>query len=230
MAGNPFGSLSDGAWWVPSNREVLAMKTSWILGLIAIAAVTPACASRPNRPCPPPPPAPSPPCTVALADGFERGVDGWQQGFDLPPDPNRPGQLVAWSITPSGEQAAEGATSARFYLDGRQDDGTIWLVRTFDVAPDTDVLVTLRFQLWSVDESFNTIAAVVAYAGSTAPAREADFDRSRRANDAAGWASYEYVLPARTDATGRIHVAFGVSAVWETEMVYFVDDVDVCIE
>jgi hypothetical protein len=163
-------------------------------------------------------------------DGFEAGLAAWSAGADVPPDPNRPGELVEWSITESQEQAFEGTTSARYFLDGRQDDGTIWLVRSFDVLPDADHDVRLVFRLWSETESFNDIARVAAYAGATEPTLEADFDLSRRANDAAGWVEYAYDFAVRSDATGRVFVAFGISAVFETEMTYFVDDVEVWID
>jgi hypothetical protein len=178
----------------------------------------------------PPPPPPIGCENPLFADGFEGGLGAWQGDFDLPQDPNDPGDVVDWSITQSGEQAFEGSFSARYFLDGRQDDGTIWLVRALDVAPNADVLVHLQFQLWSESESFNTLAAVVAYAGVDPPQQEADFDLTRRANDVTGWAPYEYAFPVRTDATGRIHVALGISAVWEAEMVYFLDDVRVCVD
>jgi hypothetical protein len=177
------------------------------------------------------PPDPPPACAgESFSDGFEAGVDAWEKGFDLPEDPNRPGEPVAWSIEPSTEQAFDGTTSARYDLDGRQDDGTIWLVRAFDAPPSSGVVVRLRFRLWSETESFNDLARVAAYAGVVPPAVEADFDLSGRANDVAGWAPYEYAFPLSTDASGRVHVAFGISAVFETQMTYFVDAVEVCVD
>src|SRR5436190_309876 len=73
---------------------------------------------------------PAPPDTntaqrVTLSDGFEGGLINWVQDADLPNDPNNPGQPVAAFITVSTEQALEGSHSARFSLDGTQDDGTI---------------------------------------------------------------------------------------------------------
>lgn len=221
----------------------VCVRTAWMTGLLAALALGlgggcggsgpsgPPGDPPPGQPPPGAPPPPPAPCAGAgFTDGFEAGLGAWETGFDLPMDPNNPGEVVAWSIAASGERAAEGSLSARFYLDGRQDDGTIWIVRTLDAPPDQDVVVRLDFALWSESESFNDLAVVVAYAGVAPPAVEADFDLTRRANQVAGWAPYAYRLPVRTDARGRIHVALGISAVWETEMVYFVDAVQACLE
>jgi hypothetical protein len=163
-------------------------------------------------------------------EGFEAGLGTWDKGFDLPPDPNRPGELVEWSIEQTTERASEGTASARYTLDGRQDDGTIWLARSIPVAPNTVHDVVLSFELWSDSESFNTIAKVAAYAGAVEPTVEADFDTTQAANLEVGWRtySYEFVVPVGSD--GLLWVAFGISAVFETVMSYDVDDVRVTID
>ncbi len=167
---------------------------------------------------------------IVFNDSFENGLAAWTQGSDVPEDPNNPGQPVAWLIEQSDEQADDGQYSARFYLDGRQDDGTIWLVREFDVTAGRTYAVTLSFSLWSESESFNTLAKVAAYAGGKAPDVEEDFDVNMAANEVAGWETYAYVMDATATSNGKIRVAFGISAVWETEMTYYIDDVSVEIE
>jgi hypothetical protein len=162
-----------------------------------------------------------------LADGFEGGISGWTADADVPLDPNRPGETVAWSISASSEQAVEGSMSARYFLDGRQDDGTIWLVRPLSVAPSTTFDVHIELAFWSVSESFNNIAHVAVFAGPTPPSVEADFDLSARANDATGWLEYEWDLVATSDPSGALYIAIGISAVFETEMTYFIDNVRV---
>lgn len=164
---------------------------------------------------------------ISFADGFEDGLGNWTQGSDVPEDPNNPGHPVAWSITQSSDQALDGQHSARFYLDGSQDDGTIWLVREFDVVAGGTYRVTLSFALWSETESFNTLAKVAAYAGGKAPDAEADFNVEMAANEVAGWKTYHYVIDATATLNGRIRVALGISAVWEAELTYYIDDVEI---
>lgn len=172
----------------------------------------------------PPPSMPTPMDQVSFQEGFESGLGDWQTGADVPQDPNRPGQTVEWSILASREQASEGQGSVRLDLDGRQDDGTIWLVRSFDLQPDRDLAVSLAFDLWSESESFNTLAMVAVYAGPRPPQAEEDFDLSQAANLASGWRRYTYTIPARSDMNGRVWVAVGISVVWETEVTYYLDN------
>jgi len=174
---------------------------------------------------PTPTPTPSPgEMPFTFGDGFEGTLEGWQKGADVPEDPDRPGEPVEWSIEISDEQVAEGASSARFSIDGKQDDGTIWLMRRFNIAADQSLKVALTFDLWSASESFNTLAKVAAYAGSQPPSAETDFDVDQAANEAAGWKTYEYTFRTEVGPGGQVWVALGISAVWETEMTYYVDD------
>lgn len=149
---------------------------------------------------------------------FENGLAEWVPGSDVPEDPNT-GNLVAHAVTESPAQASDGAWSVELFIDGRQDDGTIWVQQQADLA-DVD---TLAFDVYSPAESFNTITKVAAYAGPnpSKPLTESDFDTRRPVEDQAGWRTQEY--PAPHDGTGL--VAVGISVVWETEVTRYVDNV-----
>ncbi len=167
---------------------------------------------------------------IQIAEGFEFGMDGWKEGADVPQDPNHPGRSVAWAIEPSAELPMEGSRSVKFYLDGGQDDGTIWLMRSLDISSDRDLMVTLRFNLWSESESFNARALVAAYAGPRRPEVEADFDLSQPADLSVGWRRYDYAFRISPGDGGELWVGMGISAVWETEMTYYLDSVEIEIE
>ncbi len=182
--------------------------------------------------CPPlvnPDPDPTP-TQVTLNDGFEQGLVNWVQDADLPNDPSNPGHPVAASVTLSEEEAFEGLRSARLSLDGRQADGTLWIEHIFSLVPSQNYRVTLSFALWSVDASDVTIARVAAFAGNERPRREDDFDLTQNTNQAAGWKQYSYTVDLTTDATGRIWVAMGIDAVFETQLTYYIDDVRIVID
>lgn len=196
-------------------------------GAAAPNATTPPDATEPPSPLPTPEPEPqSPP----LTEGFEGSLAGWHVGADVPQDPNRPGQEVAWSVELSDEQASDGNSSLRLRIDGSQDDGTIWLARPLAVLPGEPRTVRLSFDLWSPSESFNTLANVATYAGGQAPAAEADFDLSQQADQAEGWQRYSYSLSAAPGPGGELWVAVGISAVWETEVTYYIDELVVEVE
>ena len=169
-------------------------------------------------------------------DGFEEGIDLWQQGADVPLDPNT-GQPVAWSITPSTEEAFDGETSARLELDGSQDDGTIWLTRPISLPADESHELSLSVEAWSPAESeANQISDLVLYMGKEPPSGEASFDPASGPDRAAlreplyqqaGWRPYELSATIEPNASGVVYVAVGVSATWETEILHYLDDISI---
>jgi hypothetical protein len=172
----------------------------------------------------------TPSARASLADGFESGLADWVQDQDLPLDPNRPGQTVAASVTLSTAQAYGGARSARFAIDGTQGDGTVWLEHQFSVLGDQNYRVTLTFAFWSESQSDNAVAFVAAIGTNERPKREQDFDTSRVTNLTAGWRQYSYTFDLTTDATGRVWVGYGVTVAFETQLIYYIDDVSITIE
>ncbi|MFB6130090.1 MAG: hypothetical protein ABEJ28_04615 [Salinigranum sp.] len=150
---------------------------------------------------------------------FESGLDGWTPGRDVPTDPNT-GRPVASRVAVSSDRAASGDRSLALSIDGRQDDGTVWVQQRVDFSGVTALAVSV----YAPGESFNTITKVAAYAGPT-PAggtlREELFDTTRPVEDHAGWKTYEYAVGA--DGAGLL--AVGVSVVWETEVTRYLDDV-----
>ena len=112
-----------------------------------------------------------------------------------------------------------------FFIDGKQDDGTIWLERKISVKQNAQIRVSVSFWLYSEQESFNTIAAVAAYAGTAKPNVEGDFAVVGFANEVAGWKNYAYTADLNTGSNGEAWVAVGISVRWETYMTYYIDDV-----
>jgi hypothetical protein len=205
-----------------------------LMGILALALA--ACGAGTPTTVPPvtettsPVPTPTAIASPPLGEGFEGGLEGWHVGAEVPQDPNRPGQEVAWSVETSEEQASAGSRSVRLQLDGSQDDGTIWLARPLAVQAGEPRTVRLSFDLWSISESWNTLAYVAAYAGPQPPAGEDDFDLSQPANLAEGWQRYSYSLTAEPSPDGELWIAVGISVVWETEVIYYIDELQVEVE
>lgn len=181
--------------------------------------------------------------TETITDGFEGGIQAWTPGSDVPEDPNRPGRPVAWNITASDERAHVGDWSVEYELDGSQDDGTIWLTRPIQVERDQAYEANVSAWAWSPSESFNTRAYLVMSLANQTPAVEEDFPEpganTNTTPDAErgglrevldrreGWTEYRFGWNVPADANRTLHLAVGISAVWETEMVFYVDDVTV---
>lgn len=176
---------------------------------------------------------------VDFADGFEAGLSEWAPRSDLPEDPNRPGQRVNWTIQTDDARTRNGTAALNFTLDGRQDDGTIWVVRAFPVASGRTYTVSASVWFFSESESFNTIAHVVLSVSDHEPTGEGSFPSPgadpdgpalrEPLNQAAGWVEYRVAGTVADADDGVVHVAFGISAVWETEMTYYADDVVVTL-
>ena len=151
---------------------------------------------------------------------FEDGLAGWTVGRDLPIDPNKAGsQPVDAQAAVSSAVAADGEHALSLFIDGSQDDGTLWVQQALDLAG----VDRLALQGYSEQESVNTIAKIAAYAGPETDLSEADFDTSAASEDHAGWKTYEYAV----DHDGEGLVAVGISVVWETEVRRYLDDVRV---
>ena len=169
------------------------------------------------------------PKPIVQGENFETGFNNWMTDADVPMDPNNPGHHVAWNISRVTTQAYSGQYSAALFIDGRQDDGTVWIERKISVENNSEVQVKITFQLYSEQESFNTIAGVCAYVGLSNPKEETDFEVIGNANEVAGWKAYSHTATLNTGSNGEIWVAAGITVRWETQMTYNVDDVEIVV-
>jgi hypothetical protein len=165
-----------------------------------------------------------------MREDFENGFGEWIVGADVPLDPNNPGHYIEWSITRSDDVASSGRYSLKFFIDGRQDDGTIWIERKIAVDGGTGKQVSISFDFYSDHESLaNTIAVVCAYAGLREPRTEEDFAVVGNANEVEGWKRYSYKVNINVGSGEEMWVALGLSVRWETYMTYYIDNVEVSI-
>ncbi len=162
-------------------------------------------------------------------ESFEEDFGGWIEDSDVPVDPNNPGHLVAWNISRVPSLSHSGQYSLEFYIDGRQDDGTIWIEKKIPVKSSSQIHVRVSFEFYSEQESFNVIAGVCAYAGVSNPETEANFTVIGNANEVAGWKRYTYTTTLNTIPNKEIWVGVGLTVRWETEMTYNLDDAKVTI-
>lgn len=161
--------------------------------------------------------------------GFEENFGGWEEDADVPPDPNKPGFPVEWNVSRVTAPVKSGGYSVELYLDGRQDDGTVWIEKMFSVRNDSQLQVEVSFDFFSESESFNVIAGVVGFAGTSNPEVEEDFTVLGQADEVAGWKRYIHTVTLDTGSNGEVWVAVGITALWETEMTYRVDDVKIVL-
>lgn len=171
----------------------------------------------------------SSPRAIIYNESFEQNFGGWMKNVDVPLDPNNPGHSVAWNVTRSVSKSYSGEYSVEMYIDGRQDDGTVWVEKKLSARSNSRIHVEVSLEFYSEDESFNVIAGVCMYAGISSPKAEGDFTLVGNANELAGWKHYTYKTTLLTDSSGEIWVATGITVLWETEMTYYIDDIAVTI-
>jgi len=169
------------------------------------------------------------PKSVIYTEGFEEDFGGWEGDADVPLDPNNSGSLVDWNVSRVTSPVKSEQYSVELYIDGRHDDGTVWIEKALSVKRNSQIQVKVSFDFYSESESFNVIADVVGFAGTSNPEVEADFTVLGQANEVSGWKRYTHTATLKTGSSGEVGVAVGISVLWETEMTYNLDNVEVTI-
>jgi hypothetical protein len=166
---------------------------------------------------------------IIYNESFEENFSEWEMDADVPQDPNNPGSTVDWNVSRVTSPVKSGQYSLKLYIDGRQDDGTVWIERKLSVRKNSQIQVEVSFEFYSETESFNVIAAVIGFAGTSNPEVEADFTVLGQANEVAGWKRYSHTATLETGSSEEVWVAVGISVRWETEMAYNLDGVEITI-
>ncbi len=164
--------------------------------------------------------------TILLRDGFEQGWGDWQVDMDLPIDEGT-GEPVNAGAALNDSFARTGNTSIQLSIDGRHDDGTIWIERQVEIEEGREISIEISFYVYSDSESFNVIAHPVAYAGVSPPNNETDFTHLGNANVAEGWNQFEYERELTVSEDDPLWVAIGITVAWETFLEYELDDVEI---
>lgn len=172
------------------------------------------------------PDTPRSPGSDLVNGSFEDDWAGWMIGRHLPEDPNREGtQSVASEVGVTTEDASDGRTSCRIFIDGSQDDGTVWVQQPVDLSEYNHLAVD-----YLVSGSFNEILQAAVYTGPDPDGSlvEREFDRSNSlaGHAAQGWKTFIYEVTH--DGPGV--VAVGLNIVWETGAASRLDNVRLTID
>ena len=175
----------------------------------------------------------------AFAEGFEDGLGDWTAGAAIGPEVDL--EDFEWTVEVSDAEAAEGTRSLRIWNEGDYDDGVTWAVHPVAVEPGRAYEVTVRAQLWSESESFNTLRDVVLRLGPAPPAAEEDFPHPGVNTTALGetpygglreplwladgWREYGFEWTSPVLETDRLYLAVGTAVIWEGDATHYVDAV-----
>ncbi|UCE37342.1 MAG: hypothetical protein JSW00_18005 [Thermoplasmata archaeon] len=162
---------------------------------------------------------------------WETDMGEWTKDYDLPEDPNlmgeaSAGKLVYWHIERTDKIAYKGKWCLELAIDGRQDDGTVWMEKIVPANPKAPVTVVfIDFYVYSKWKSAANQWKVLAYAGVEDPDRENDFTIVGYTEPGVGWFRYRLVERIWTHGSDDIYVAFGISVLWESYREYHFDHV-----
>ncbi len=165
---------------------------------------------------------------LTVRESFENGMADWTVGKDVPIDPNT-GDPVNASASVTDVRARTGSKALLLTIDGRQDDGTVWVQVHILMGAASARNIETVFYVYSEVESFNVLAEVVAYAGVSQPNAETDFEKLGQADPAVGWNRFELTQEVEADAGDSIYVAVGITVAWETILEYEFDDVRITV-
>lgn len=153
----------------------------------------------------------------------ESGLGSWRADADVPYDANT-GLPRQWRIMRTRTEAYTGHASLSMFLDGRSDDGTIWIERWIPVDPGSDLTVDLS---WAFGIQADMATSPVFYIGMLDPESEADFTVLPVQP---GWAEYAVSRQVSTGDRTRLWVAVGLTVSWETEVWHWLDHIGISVQ
>jgi hypothetical protein len=163
---------------------------------------------------------------------FESSLDDWTGDADYLVGEND-SIVIDWNVTREAENPNKGSYSICLEIDGRQDDGAVWIEKVFSISANdvSSKHVKVSFYIYSDNIGMNTRALIFASANTTNPSTEEDFDHriTTITSDSYldGW--YKFSITAKILPIDQIWVAIGIKVAWETFLKFYIDDVTVRI-
>ena len=140
---------------------------------------------------------------------------------------------INWSITRSQENAKNGSSSLKLYLENWNDMGKIWVERSFAVKPNTRYRVNISYAFASADwgdANFFTIITGVLHESPTSRDElvyQGETGNGADSNVGYLWLEKSYSFSVESDAAGKLCVIVGVWGVWESPRTYYLDNLKI---
>lgn len=145
-------------------------------------------------------------------------------------------------ITEDKDHVYHGNRSVRLDIDGRHDDGSVWLLASIPVSslgsPGTEHSLSISGWVWSSIQSNINVWPIIAAIGENEPSsnetkQEEDFTKIGYTEEKAGWTEYtleevRFTFPNKKESL--IYFAFGISVTWETLRTYWIDYLTIKID
>lgn len=162
---------------------------------------------------------------------FESDMEGWQpDGTDLSNPP------INWSIEQSDDRATDGNKSVKLFLDNMNDAGKIWLEKQFELEPNTQYEILVKYDFATSDFGIFNLFHIITGVTTNNPETYDDLtfqdDTGHGQEEDIGytWLNKSYTLTVQTDDNGTVYIAIGVWGSWETPRTYYIDAVNISFE
>lgn len=216
-----------------------AFQGPWgVLAVVVLAVVLAGCTSGP--------PVSGTPGSglVRFVEGFEDGLESWAHYADVPDDPET-GRAVEWNVSTSHARPRTGAASLVLQIDGRQDDGTVWVTRQVQVHPSAAYHVNVSaYAAMGTGEGIQFSSELLLYVGLEPPSDESSFPLEspsvgdggssragiREPDRPGDWNRYGFEWDSPVAAEGHLFVAVGMTIVWESRATVYVDDLELKLD
>lgn len=163
---------------------------------------------------------------------FESSLDGWIGDADYLVGEND-SIIIDWNVTRKTENPYMGSHSICLEIDGRHDDGAVWIERMFSISTGNvkSRNVKVSFYIYSENIGMNIRAHIFASVNTTNPSKEEDFDFKTTTitsdSNLNGW--HKFSITTKLLPLNQIWVAIGIKVAWETFLKFYIDDVAVHI-
>jgi hypothetical protein len=169
---------------------------------------------------------------ITEVENFEGGLGLWTpRALDTFVNPS---DEINWNVSVSAEAARTGINAAKFSVDNRTDAAKVWLERSFDVTPNRTYDVTLNFDFGTTDfggfNDWTVIAGAQPFSPQTVddlPMNGGSTTGSDEPITGLAWIPKTVTQRVTAGPTGKLYVTVGVWGTWESQRVYFIDNVEV---
>lgn len=169
--------------------------------------------------------------TIDLYDDFTWGLYGWEKGADL-------NEGIEGTVEHSTEKTASGWWNGcvETFIEGNDDDGTVWLETPVDVEPYTTYDVEISVSGYNYMDSYQVLTNTHATLDSEPIETEDDI---RNMNDEDNvvhlkgdlrsaderWQTYTETGTYESRDNTTAHFAFGTNLIYELDQTDYLDDV-----
>lgn len=163
---------------------------------------------------------------------FEDGLEGWERGGRDLSHPSSENKTIDWQINRSDLASTNGNYSLLYYLENLNDQGKIWIQKTYSVEENQKYSLDVSFDFGTSDFGVNQWTIIAGPFESKSDSKLPYQDETGKNSDEPGlrWLDKSYSFRTSSGVDGKITVLIGVWGTWEAPRTYLIDNVTIGYE